>query len=700
MRVQNATSRIFAPLAVALIIGGDPSIAFAHELPPPDQLPRYSRYSSTQVFMRGGREAHEGFDAEMARIPGADDDAVTIGRDLDGDGDADEIRIQLEIVEIQEEVYPGEYVTFWVFAPLGRAMSSGARLPSPTIRVEQGDRVKIELHNTHYLPHTIHPHGTIHPNSMDGVPDMTQMAVMPGEVFTYEFVAKNPGTHFYHCHVHPDVHVLMGLSGMLIIEPDRPHNHFAHLIPGAGRIEPMAKATAESYDSEYSLVYMDIDDRLNRIPAAYNDAREIEMRMHRDYDSTQRRANIFLLNGRAFPHTLRDSPIIVRPDEIAKLRILNAGERTIFLHTHGHHPTETDVDGYPVPTGAQITRDTFQIGPAQRSDLALRTGDDDTYASGPGVWLIHDHTFSTQTNKGIAPGGDKTAVIYESFMGEDGLPIGMAGKHISSADEAYYEGARPVFGPGIFNTTVQDYASGWPDEPPAGGVFAYPTRSGFERELPRLDLIDAERHRVAATSCSERPRSFQRIHIKAGREFAREGEVFGFEPRELNVERCQEVELVMENTDSIRHDLMIPGLSPMFALNFVGPGIQNARFVTPDEDVSLMFHCHVAVHDKHGMMGQLIVGAGGEPTRLAQSGSKGEATTYSGVGRVIAALPRMNRLIINHEEIPGFMAAMEMSYPVSSSALLSGIDSGDQIRFTIDPAANQITEIEVLQTAD
>ena len=60
---------------------------------------------------------------------------------------------------------------------------------------------------------------------------------------------------------------------------------------------------------------MDIDDRLHRIPAAYRDPREIEKRMHRDYDVTQRASNIFLVNGRSFPFTLRDSPILVKPDQ-------------------------------------------------------------------------------------------------------------------------------------------------------------------------------------------------------------------------------------------------------------------------------------------------------------------------------------------------------------------------------------------------
>jgi FtsP/CotA-like multicopper oxidase with cupredoxin domain len=387
---------------------------------------------------------------QEARIPGTSENAITLGRDLDGDGDPDEINIRLEVIEVQEEVYPGEIETFWVFAPEGQGMTAVARAPSPTIRVEEGDRVRITLSNTHYFPHTIHLHGTIHPNDMDGVPDITQPAVNPGDSFTYEFIAQNPGTHFYHCHVQPDVHVLMGLVGMLIIEPNRPDNNFSHLVIGAGRIQDLAKAAMEQYDREYSLVYTDIDDRLNRIPAAYKDPREIEKRMHREYDSTKRQPNIFLLNGRSFPFTLRDTPIEVAPGERVKLRVLNAGARDIKLHI-------------------------FSVGAAQRIDLELRPGSDSFYASGPGVWIMHDHTETAITNKGISPGGDITAIVYEGFMDENGLPR-VATSLDRFFDPEYYRGNIPVFDPAIFNTTREKYESGWPEEEPVGGRFDYPVR--------------------------------------------------------------------------------------------------------------------------------------------------------------------------------------------------------------------------------
>jgi FtsP/CotA-like multicopper oxidase with cupredoxin domain/Cu/Ag efflux protein CusF len=630
---------------------------------------------------------------EEPSLPGVAPTAVVLGQDHDGDGDPDEVQINLEVAEIQEEVYPGKRVTFWVFTPEGEGMASVARVPSPTIRVEEGDLVKITLHNTHYFPHTIHVHGTIHPNDMDGVPDITQPAVRPGEAFTYTFVAKNPGTHFYHCHVQPDVHVLMGLGGMLIIEPNRPQNTFSHLILGAGRMPDLSRAAIEQgYQQEYSLVYMDIDERLHDIPDASDDPREIERRMHRAYDSTKRQPDIFLLNGRSFPYTLRDTPIVVGPNEKVKLRILNAGARTISLHTHGHHPILTHLDGYAVPPAMRYARDVFTIGPAQRVDLELRTTPDAHYASGPGVWLMHDHTEQAVTNKGISPGGDLTTIVYEAFMGPDGLPRTAVNlKRFFNPD--YYAGKLPVFDPAIFHTTLHDYPPRADDQASQGSA-PTPARSPGHPVLhqhahsERLHML--EEHRPVARSCAQ-PRGFQRVVLREGSQVARAGEVYGFAPREIHVGRCEEVEVVLKNTDAIRHALMIPGLNPMFMLEFQGPGVRRGRFITPDEDITLPFHCHVSTHAKMGMQGVFIVGKGGAPKAATVTATA--PTRFEGVGTVIAVDARQGQLVVDHEEIPGFMAAMIMGYPVQSPALLHHLTAGDRIRFTIDARLRVITQI-------
>ena len=211
---------------------------------------------------------------------------------------------------------------------------------------------------------------------------------------------------------------------------------------------------------------------------------------------------------------------------------------------------------------------------------------------------------------------------------------------------------------------------------------------------PAAALGDAmEGHRMIATSCKQ-PRSFRRIRMKGGRKFARPGEVFAFEPRVIRVRRCEEVEIVLENTDAVRHALMLPGLNPMFMLEFTGPRTQTLRFVTPDEDVTLKFHCHVATHEEMGMLGVLIVGDGGRkkmvpPAQVAATAKR----LHEGVGVVVAVEARASRLVVDHEEIKDFMAPMVMSYMVTPATLLRGLAKGDKVRFTIDADRRAIVAI-------
>ncbi len=203
-----------------------------------------------------------------------------------------------------------------------------------------------------------------------------------------------------------------------------------------------------------------------------------------------------------------------------------------------------------------------------------------------------------------------------------------------------------------------------------------------------------EQHRIVATSC-EQPRGFRRIEMKGGTKFAREGEVFAFEPRLIRAKRCEEVEIVLENTDAVRHALMLPGLNPMFVLEFTGRGVKSLRFVTPDEDVTLEFHCHVATHEQFGMLGQLIVGKGGTKEHALPADTTVAAKRlFEGVGVIVAVQPRKSRLVLTHEEIKGFMAPMvEMSFMVTPANLLRGLKPGDNVRFIIDADKRVIVDV-------
>ncbi len=401
-------------------------------------------------------------------------DAVVKENDRDGDGDPDDIHIRLEIAELNgaspdtEEPVPGYAIApgiqpgFWAFVPKTRGMATEnieselanrlLRLPSPTIRVEQGDRVKITLQNGHYFPHTIHLHGVDHPfvkadgTGNDGVPQTSGPIVMPGQSFTYEIEPRQPGTMGYHCHVQTGAHVLMGLFGMFVVEENRPDNWLQTLNVGAGHVRYPSRAVLEEYDREYDLHYANADEELNDIIQQSNDPRVIAKSMNRSYRLNERVPDYFLINGRSFPYTLRESLIVVAPDEHIKLRVLNAGSGTIALHTHGHKATITHYDGVMAPKDARITRDVFDLVTAQRLDLDLFTKDDGLHNYGPGVWLYHDHSEQGITSNGMMPGGTLSAIVYEDWLGPEGRPKAVNGVDLAPYfTEAYYQGRIPVW---------------------------------------------------------------------------------------------------------------------------------------------------------------------------------------------------------------------------------------------------------------
>lgn len=93
-------------------------------------------------------------------------------------------------------------------------------VPGPEIRVIQGDLVEVELRNRDIdAGVTIHWHGYDVPNGEDGVAGVTQDALLPGESFTYRFVADEPGTYWYHTHQVSSDGVKRGLFGTLVVVP-------------------------------------------------------------------------------------------------------------------------------------------------------------------------------------------------------------------------------------------------------------------------------------------------------------------------------------------------------------------------------------------------------------------------------------------------------------------------------------------------
>jgi FtsP/CotA-like multicopper oxidase with cupredoxin domain len=110
------------------------------------------------------------------------------------------------------------------FAPGMKAHLWGynGQSPGPTIEAVEGDKVRIFV--TNKLPEhtTVHWHGMLLPNGMDGVGGLTQPHIKPGETYAYEFAMKRSGTFMYHPHSDEMVQLAMGMMGMFVIHPRKP----------------------------------------------------------------------------------------------------------------------------------------------------------------------------------------------------------------------------------------------------------------------------------------------------------------------------------------------------------------------------------------------------------------------------------------------------------------------------------------------
>ena len=117
---------------------------------------------------------------------------------------------ELVAVDKEIEVAPGVRFPAWTY---------NGRVPGPTLRAREGERLRVHFLNGSSHPHTIHFHG-IHPSAQDGIPGVGAGNVGPGGRTTYEFDAEPFGLHLYHCHTRPLAeHISKGLYGAFLIDP-------------------------------------------------------------------------------------------------------------------------------------------------------------------------------------------------------------------------------------------------------------------------------------------------------------------------------------------------------------------------------------------------------------------------------------------------------------------------------------------------
>jgi len=215
--------------------------------------------------------------------------------------------------------------------------------PGPTIQVQQGDRVRIELENRLPESTTMHWHGLEVPIEQDGVPYISQKPIAPGETYAYEFTVHQEGTFFYHAH--SAMQEMIGLIGMFIAHPRADHT--------------------PRVDHDYGIVLQEWAVLPNSsVP-----------------NTAGMEFNWLTFNGVAAPLT---TPLIARLGSRVRLRFVNLGMDHHPIHLHGNQFVITGTEGGRAPESTWFPGNTVLVGVAQSRVVEFE-------AKYPGAWMIHCH---------------------------------------------------------------------------------------------------------------------------------------------------------------------------------------------------------------------------------------------------------------------------------------------------------------------
>ncbi|MEK7682579.1 MAG: multicopper oxidase domain-containing protein [Chloroflexota bacterium] len=246
------------------------------------------------------------------------------------------------------EVAPGVFFPAWVY---------NGRVPGPTLRAVEGDRVRIEFTNAGSHPHTIHFHG-IHAASMDGVPGVGAGNIEPGHSTVYEFDALPMGCHLYHCHTLPlKRHIHKGLYGAFVIDPD-PNRY-------SGEEVEIAKSRNHQFPENRSVNEMVM--LMNAFDTNFDGGNEI-----------------YAVNTVAFAYMNR--PIQIRRDQLQRLYLINITEFDPINSMHLHANFFDYYDHGTTLRPTLKTVDTIMQAQAQRGILEFSY---EGYE--PGLYMFHAH---------------------------------------------------------------------------------------------------------------------------------------------------------------------------------------------------------------------------------------------------------------------------------------------------------------------
>ncbi len=238
---------------------------------------------------------------------------------------------------VKREIAPGMVANLWGY---------NGQSPGPTLECVEGDKLRIFV--TNKLPEhtTIHWHGVLLPNGMDGVGGLTQPHIQSGKTYVYEFEMGKSGTFMYHPHADEMLQMAMGMMGFIVVHPKNP------------RLMPVDR------DYVFLINAYDVD------PGSYTPK-----------VNTMLDFNLWTWNSRAFPGI---DPLVARLNDKVRVRMGNLTMTNHPIHLHGTTFEVAGTDGGWVPKSARWPEVTVDIAVGQMRTIEF-------IAERPGDWAFHCH---------------------------------------------------------------------------------------------------------------------------------------------------------------------------------------------------------------------------------------------------------------------------------------------------------------------
>lgn len=225
-------------------------------------------------------------------------------------------------------------------APAGRTVKQlvvNGSSPGPVLRFREGDLARITVHNDLKSEHSsIHWHGLLVPNLMDGVPYLTTPSIPPGGKWVFEFPIRQSGTYWYHSHT--GFQEQRGVQGAIVIAPKKPdlafdREHVIVLSDWTDEHPHEVMRTLMRGSDWYALKKANMQSWLGAWRAGaladYVDRERVRMP---PMDISDVAYDAFLANGR------RQLDLAAKPGERVLLRVINAGASTYFHISSGDGP--------------------------------------------------------------------------------------------------------------------------------------------------------------------------------------------------------------------------------------------------------------------------------------------------------------------------------------------------------------------------